>query len=380
MRIAIDARYLHNHFPGIGRYVAGLLQGFAELDHRHTLLLLYHPEQLGRRFDLRELQRPGCEAVAFPLPPFHPAAHWRLPLLARRLQLDLLHSPYYLKPYAGMPCPTVVTIFDIIGRRMPGAIPRRSRLLFDLLMTLAVQRSNSIITASQHTRRDLIAAYRADPRRIAVTPLAADRRFAPRSYAECAALRRRYGLPERYLLYLGANKPHKNLLRLLQAWQLLLVAGAVAAGSVQLVIAGHHDPRYAAELQAAIPPELRETVLFLPNPAEADLPVLYSGAEIFVFPSLYEGFGLPPLEAMACGTPVVCAGSSSLPEVVGEAALLVDPYDPASIAAGMRRLLNDEQLRNRLRAAGRIRARSLSWQETARMTMQVYENVASKRT
>ncbi len=378
MRIGIDARYLHDHFPGIGRYVAGLLQGFAELDHRHTLVLLYHPEQLGRRFALSELQRPGCEPVPFPLPPFHPAAQWRLPLLARRLQLDLLHSPYYFKPYAGMPCPTLVTIFDIIGRRVPGAIPRRSRPLFELLMTLAIRNSRGIITASQHTRRDLVTVYRADPRRIAVTPLAADRRFAPRSHAECAELRARYGLPERYLLYLGANKPHKNLLRLLYAWQLLLAAGTVDAGNCRLVIAGHHDPRYAADLQAAIPPERRETVLFLPNPVETDLPALYSGAEIFVFPSLYEGFGLPPLEAMACGTPVVCAGSSSLPEVVGEAALLVDPYDPASIAAGLRRLLHDKQLRGRLRAAGLIRARSLSWQETARMTMQVYENVVSK--
>jgi alpha-1,3-rhamnosyl/mannosyltransferase len=183
-----------------------------------------------------------------------------------------------------------------------------------------------------------------------------------------------YGIPERYLLYLGSNKPHKNLERLIRAWERVVEDGT--ASGTQLIIAGHYDPLYPEARQMVAERRLTDSVTFIANVAEHDLPALYSGALAFVFPSYYEGFGLPPLEAMACGTPVLCAYASSLPEVVGNAALTFDPYNFIEQAEELRRILHNSALRRTLRAQGLRRAAQFSWQRTARSTLDVYERFA----
>jgi alpha-1,3-rhamnosyl/mannosyltransferase len=377
MRIGLDARYLYDHFPGIGRYIANLIPALSELAYEHDLIVLYNPALPNTRHDLEALRRlPNLALLRTSARPFSPAEQVQIPWLARSLRLDLLHSPYYIKPYAGLACPSVVTIYDLLGRRFPHALPRRSRLLFELAMLLAVRSATRIITISQHSRSDIASAYRIPGERITVTPLAADPQFTPQPAESVAVLHARYGLPPRYILYLGSNKPHKNLERLMHAWKELNERDTAARNQraeYYLVVAGHYDPRYPAAQQFVVEHGLADRVKFIPNIAEADLPALYSGAEVFVFPSYYEGFGLPPLEAMACGTPVLCAATSSLPEVVGAAALMVDPYSVSAIAAGLGRLLNDAELRGRLRAEGLRRARQFSWRRTAEMTLAVYE-------
>jgi alpha-1,3-rhamnosyl/mannosyltransferase len=181
----------------------------------------------------------------------------------------------------------------------------------------------------------------------------------------------RYGLPPNYVLYLGANKPHKNLERLVLAWEQVLAAQD-GTPPPPLVLAGHHDPRYPEARRLVTQRGLGQHVRFVPDVAEADVPALYSGAQLFVFPSFYEGFGLPPLEAMACGTPVLCSAASSLPEVVGEAALLFDPSSVPDLTAGLLRLLRDADLRARLAAAGRQQSRLFAWERTAHETLAVY--------
>jgi alpha-1,3-rhamnosyl/mannosyltransferase len=228
-----------------------------------------------------------------------------------------------------------------------------------------------VITISESARADLTRLYGLPATRLAVTPLAADSRFRPRPAAEVAANRARYGLPERYVLYVGSNKPHKNLPALVQAWE--HVRGREPGGA--LVIAGHVDRKHPELRRLLAARGLGDSVRLLPNVADADLPALYSGATVFAFPSRYEGFGLPPLEAMACGAPVLCARTSSLPEVVGDAALTYDPDSPGELAAELGRLVADPELRRDLSRRGQRRARDYSWRRTALGTLRVYEGL-----
>jgi glycosyltransferase involved in cell wall biosynthesis len=382
VRIAIDARYVNDHFPGIGRYVYNLLLALAELDVRHTFAVLYNPALPNTRYDMAALaHHTPLRLIATRLRPFSAAEQLALPRMLRTMQADLYHAPYYVRPYAGVPCPSVVTLYDVIPHRFPQEVSARARRLFDLLTRLAIRASRHVLTISASARDDLMDAYRIPASRITVTPLAADPRFHAQPPDAIATVRAKYNLPERYVLSLASNKPHKNLVALVEAFaqivQIIDPNLRSAIYNLQLVIAGHWDPRYPEARAAAERLGLLDAVRFLPGVAEADLPALYSGAEIFAFPSRYEGFGLPPLEAMACGVPVLCCDRSSLPEVVGEAALRVAPTADA-LAEGLAKLLGDRALRAELRAAGPRRAALFSWRKTADATLAVYENAARK--
>lgn len=405
MRVVIDGRYVNDHFPGIGRYVYNLLSALGELATVHTFAVLYNPDLPNTRYDMAALAKlPSLRLVATQLRPFSLREQTQLPRLLRSLQTDLFHATYYVRPYFGLSCPSITTLYDTIPRLFPAEVSPRARLLFSLLMRQAVRSSQHVLAISASARQDLIDTFGIAPERITVTALAADPRFAPQPAPAVASLRANYGLPERYLLALSSNKPHKNLVALVEAYAMLGagswelgVGGAVtrrdvgvgrqvmrASGSIPvpqlparipaLVIAGHWDERYPQARAAVERLGLGTRVRFLPNVAEADLPALYSGAELFVFPSRYEGFGLPALEALACGAPVVASNRSSLPEVVGDAAVLVEP-NAAALADGMARVLRDETLRLRLRAHGPERAAAFSWRNTAQATLAVYEHM-----
>jgi len=386
MRIGIDGRYIQDHFPGIGRYTYSLIGALAQVAGDESFIVLHNPALRNTRYDLAALARhPNVTLVPVNVPTFSTAEQTRLPWIVRRLRLDVLHSPYYIKPYL-LPCPSVVSLYDLIAARYPQYLPSSwARLAFAVTTRLAITTARRLITLSAASRRDLAELYGVPPERVAVTPLAADEHFRP--MGEMAALenvRRKYALPEHFVLYLGSNKPHKNLVRLIQAWFLVLSPQSSvpnrqsAIGNPQLVIAGHWDPRYPQAQQKAAELGLEESVRFLGDVSEADLPALYNLATVFAFPSLYEGFGLPPLEAMACGTPVVCANTSSLPEVVGDAALLFDPLDVPALAAALAQALGDASLQAALRPRGLARARLFSWERTAKETLAVYREVAGR--
>jgi alpha-1,3-rhamnosyl/mannosyltransferase len=388
MRIAIDARYVYDHFPGIGRYVYNLLLALAALDQPHTFVVLHNPALPNTRHDLAALGRfESIELVATSARPFSASEQIAIPRLLRRLRADLYHAPYYARPYVALACPSVVTLYDAIPRLFPAEAALRARMLFDLLTRLAIRSSRRVIAISESARADLASAYRLPAARIVVTPLAASPSFQPQPPEVVAAARASYNLHERYILTLASNKPHKNLPRLVEAFARLGDGGwGMGDGSssatrhppspiLSLVIAGHWDPRYPEARQLAERLGLGRAVRFLPGVAEADLPALLSGAELFAFPSLYEGFGLPPLEALACGAPVLCGDTSSLPEVVGDAALRVDTGSVAALAGGLARLLGDTELRERLRAAGPRRAAEFSWRRTAEATLAVYQAI-----
>lgn len=379
MRIGLDIRYAIDYFPGIGRYTFNLARALNQLDHSHTLVYFYSPTLPNSRFTIDALQHPNAVLAPTSAHPFTAAEQYLIPLLARHWQLDLLHSPYYIKPYVGLPCPSVVTIYDLIARFQPQTITPLRRWLFLRLMWLAVRRSQRIITLSQSARTDLVHCYPGIQDRVVVTPPATDEHFRPRSVDEITPVRTRYNLPQRYVLSLASNKPHKNQERLIEAWARLAQEQSPAKAPLpRLVVAGRHDPRYREAQDLIETLHLQPYVTLLPNVAEADLPTLYSGAELFVFPSYYEGFGLPPLEAMACGTPVLCSHASSLPEVVGDAAILFDPFDVDELTHQLRRLISAEQLRAELRQASLARAQQFSWAATAQQTLAIYMDVIER--
>ncbi|MEW5720362.1 MAG: glycosyltransferase family 1 protein, partial [Chloroflexota bacterium] len=357
---AIDGRYIQDHFPGIGRYTFNLIDALARVASDSKFVVLRNPALASRntRYDIAALARhPNIELCRVAVPTFSLAEQYRLQSKIENRKSKILHSPYFIKPYF-LRVPSVVTIFDLIPLFFPNDVPSaRARFFFRWAVWLAAQTATRVIAPSVATRDDLIARLRVPRAKIAVVPLAADARFAPQSDATIARVREKYALSARYILYVGINKPHKNLATLMDAW-------ARVETDAALVIAGAWDARYANTTADDRPPTAvgksvvsgrRSAVKFIHNVDGADLPALYAGATVFVMPSLYEGFGLTPLEAMACGVPVICSNASSLPEVVGDAAWLVNPRDVDEIAQSITRVLDDAARRDELRAKSRAR-------------------------
>ena len=363
MKFCLDARTATGHFPGIGRYVSNLAREMADqLSGGERLIVVRDPAGAGR-WKL-PATRPGVVSVVeSTASPFGLGQQFAIPRLLRGSRTEVYHSPYYLMPYRpGVP--TVVTIYDLIPQHFPEYVSARARLLFQAATRLALAAARQVITISEASRRDLLAAYRLPPERVTAIPLAPDPRFRLQPQEEIARVREKYALAA-YVLYVGINKPHKNLVRLLEAWQ------RVESEAV-LVIAGAWDERYSQPKRRAAALGLGERVRFLGPVDDGDLPGLYAGARLFVFPSRYEGFGLPVIEAMACGAPVACANTSSLPEVAGEAAVLFDPQDTQGMAEAMQSVLESSDGRSVLQERGLEQAARFSWARTAAETLAVY--------
>jgi glycosyltransferase involved in cell wall biosynthesis len=363
----LDARTATDHFPGIGRYVVNLASALKRVSSDLDLALLRDPSSAAQRLTLPDLPTVDCAVSPFAL-----SQQWRVRSILRESRAALYHSAYYLMPYVPS-VPSIVTCYDLIPLIYPQYFTAIQRLIFRTAHTLALHTARVTLAISDATKRDLVHFFHADPQRIVVTPLAADAHFQPPSHAEVDRVRQHYALPDRYVLYFGSNKPHKNVPRLIEAFARLGIG--VQGLGIGLVIAGHWDQRYPQARNLVEQLNLKDRVRFIGPVKDADLPALYGGAELFVFPSKYEGFGLPVLEAMACGAPVVCGNRSSLPEVVGDAALLCDPYDVESLARAIERAITDRVLNESLRARSLARAAQFSWEQTAQRTLDVYRSL-----
>ncbi len=369
MRYGLDGRTIQDHFPGVGRYAHALARWLPDIAPNDSFMLFVDPLAANSRYDLDALaSKPNLTVVPVSARVFGLRQQWRLWDMARRHRLDLYHSPYYVMPYA-MPCPVAVTIHDLIPHLYPDALPSdRPVGLYRLLVRFAARRADAILVDSTATRTDLVKHGLATAERVTAVPLGVAREFGPRPAQVCAAAARAYGLEGPYVLYMGINKPHKNLGRLIAAWALLPVS---LRHTHCLVIAGPKDTRHTGLQKAIEAHGVSASVRLIGRVREEDMAPLYGGATAFVFPSLYEGFGLPVLEAMACGTPVACSSTPSVAEVAGDAGILFDPLDVAGIRDALSRLLADAELRSRLREAGLGRAAEFSWERTARRTLEV---------
>ena len=368
MRIGIDARKLHDF--GIGTYIRNLLRELARIDQATDYVLFCRPQDTGVAATLGPNFRCASDRSGH----YSIGEQITVPMAVRRERLDLFHAPHYVLP-ALTPVRSVVTIHDCIHLMFPEYL--RNRLAYayaHAAMWTAAHKSDRIFTVSEQSKRDILKFFRVAPEKIVVTPNAIDDRFSiPPSEEHVIQTRERYQLSHAYLLYVGNIKPHKNLERLVEAFHMVREQGRP---ELELVIIGDEISKLQSLRRAVHKHQLHRYVRFLGFVPDKTLAVLYRLASVFVFPSLYEGFGLPPLEAMASGTPVVTSNVSSLPEVVGDAAVLVDPYKAEAIADGILQVLRSTHLREELKERGFERVKVFSWQRSIARVREVYGEVA----
>ncbi len=370
MRIGIDARKLHDF--GIGTYVRNLLRHLARQDAETEFVVVCRPQDSPFVAELG----PNFRALPETAPPYSVREQLQVPLRLRRERLDVFHAPHYVLPPLTS-CRSVVTIHDCIHLMFPQYLPGRGAYWYArTMLRAAVRRADRVLTVSEASKRDILRFFPVPAGKVEVVPNGIDERFyCEPSPDEVARVRERYLLHGPFLLYTGNIKPHKNLERLIEAFARVRGRGL---DDLRLLIIGNEVSRYPSLRRTVHRHKLHTYVRFLGFVPDQMLAILYRLARVFVFPSLYEGFGLPPLEAMASGTPVVTSNVSSLPEVVGDAALLVDPYDVEALADAIFRVLTDEALRAELVARGRARARQFSWERSVSRIRAVYREVAAR--
>ncbi len=363
MRIGIDARIVHYARGGIRNYVLHLLEGLALLDVDTDYCVLRSRKD-------RNPPLPGSNfhPVACWTPAHHWLERWALGIETARLGLDLLHSPDFIPPAFGYRR-SVITVHDLNFLYYPQFLTAESHRYYNQQIEWAVRRVDHILADSHATKSDLTLLLGVPPEKVTVVHLAADPAFRPLPEAEARKVAVQYDLEPGYLLFVGTLEPRKNLPGLLQAYRLLLNEEVTTA---PLVLIGGKGWLYDEVFERVEVLRLTEHVRFLHDVSDADLVGLYNSAGVLAMPSFYEGFGLPALEAMACGTPVVVAERASLPEVAGEAGLLMNPDDPDDIARALARVLTDEPLRARMRELGLAQAARFTWEETARKTLAIY--------
>jgi glycosyltransferase involved in cell wall biosynthesis len=367
VRIAIDARKLHDF--GIGTYVRNLVRGLARANHDNTYVLLCRPEDvpfvrdLGPQFEPL-IERSGNYSVREQI---------SVPLALRRAHVQLFHAPHYVvSPLTSSPF--VVTIHDCIHLRFPQYLPNRAAYYYArAMMTMAARRARLVLTVSQASKDDILHFLKVPSSKVEVIYNAIDEQLAaPPTADEVSRVRERFLLTSPFVLYAGNIKPHKNVDRLIEAFSIVRRRGVQ---DVKLLIIGDEISKYPNLRRLVHRYQLHQHVRFLGFVPDATLAVLYRLASVFVFPSLSEGFGLPPLEAMAAGAPVITSNVSSLPEVVGDAALLIDPMDAGAIADNIVRVLSDADLRTDLIRRGFERASAFSWERSVARTREVYESI-----
>jgi glycosyltransferase involved in cell wall biosynthesis len=366
LRFGIDIHSIGSHAGGNETYYRELVRELVRVPCAHTFFLYYTNPLVAKQF---------AGADRFPLKRLVPSSPWlriplTIPLRARHDRLDLFHAQFIVPPF--LKCKTVTTIPDIAYEHSPQSFPVHQRAWLKVLVRESARRADHIITVSEYSKRDLIQTYGVSHAKITVTYEGAGDEFVPLDRDKAKEdVARRYKINGEFILYVGRLQARKNLMRLVDAYAFVRKAGFPH----NLVLVGKVDSMFQPVLSRVRELKLEKDVL-LPGYVEAsDLPSMYNAAEVFVYPSLFEGFGLPVVEAMACGTPVVTSRGSSLEEVAGDAALLVDPHDERSIAETVIRILADPELRSRLSQAGVTRSDQFSFRNAAQQTVGVYERV-----
>lgn len=375
MKIGIDARVI-DKYPGLGRACINLIKGIASIDKKNRYLIFGSSSSLGFLKGYHNFQ---IIEVGFPVLSLRTLL--RFGRIVEKEGADILHSPFQITTIFPS-CPMVITVHDMMDlfyndafSHHPFYIDFALRAFFRFAIPRTVSKATKIIAVSENTKRDIIKYLHTPNEKVKVVLHGVEETFRPIQDEKLwRKVRKKYRLPERYVLYLGSTKPYKNLGNALEAFAKLKRLEDNPE-DIRLVIGGlRHFTR--SNLDEKIENYGIETdVVNIGYVAEEDLPVVYSMAELFLFPSLWEGFGLPALEAMACGVPVVTSNTSSLPEVVGDAGILVNPEDTNAIARGMQRLLNDRILKKKLAKKSIERARRFSWEEAAKKTLQIYHEI-----
>lgn len=357
MRIAIDAQTTLGQKTGFGFYVKNLVEALAKVDSKGEYVLIKPQTQQ----DFPTWKRFWWDQLVFPS-------------RAKKARVDLLHQPCFSAPilFTGK---VIVTCHDLISVFFPENLPLASRLFYSRWMPFSYRKAMMVIADSEHTKKDIISLLRIPERRIKVVHLAVSKEFKPiKSSSKHRGILKKYRTGPRYFLHVGTIEPRKNLEFLVRAFALAYRDGL----EENLVITGKKGWYYDGLFELVKNLNLTQKVVFTGYVEEKDLPALYSGATAFLFPSLYEGFGLPPLEAMACGTPVISSSTSSLPEVVGSAGILLPPRNEKLWAENMVKIVKDKGLAQTFKNLGLRQAAKFSWESTAKKTIEVYREAMER--
>lgn len=378
MHIAINAKPLNEELKvGVATYTLNLLKSLAKVDlkNKYTIYgVRLAPEELVIENDNFKIKNmPDLLRLRSFWYSWYP---WYYTAFSLQLSLDkpnIFFSPYPSLPLY-CPCPKVAVVHDLSFLVVRNSFKIHSQIILKKQLLHIVRRASKIIAVSESTKKDLIKFVKASPENVAVIYEGYDTdAYKPQfDTDEVKALVQRYGIDSRYVLYVGTLEPRKNIPRLIEAFASLKKQGGIEH---KLVVTGKKGWLYNNIFLTVTRTGLDNEVIFTDYVPDQDLPLLISGADLFVYPSLYEGFGLPPLEAMACGTPVITSNLSSLPEVVGDAGILVDPYSVDEIAEAIHQVLSNARLREQMQRKGLDRARMFSWEKTAQETLKVLEAV-----
>ncbi|MFH1562090.1 MAG: glycosyltransferase family 1 protein [Nitrospirota bacterium] len=369
MRIGIDALFV---LPGINQgittYLCNLLKNLLEIDKQNEYILFVGKENKGIfMFDRDRIQEVQCP-IRSSLRPLR--VFWEqviLPIQVKKYGLDLFFSPGHVSPIL-CPVRVVETIHDTYYACHPENVPKIELFLWQILNGLSARNADKIITLSANAKRDIVRAFKVKEEKVAVTYAAVEDRFHPHyPEEEIEVVKQKYGLGKKYLLSVAIMRSNKNIQRLFEAFNILKTQYRIEH---QLVLVGTVSKEFKG-LQ-------KKDVILTGYVPDEELPLLYCGASLLVHPSFFEGFGLPVLEAMACGTPVVASNVTSLPEIIGEAGLLFDPFKPEEMASAVYRILSDKVLQQDLIKKGLQRANEFSWQKTAKQTLTVFEEKGNK--
>lgn len=368
VKIAIDARLLYYSPGGTAEYARHLIHALSALNHDTRYCAIQHVRDATALAPDSHVRR-----INTITPCHHRLERWSLSVELARHRLDLLHSPDSIPPQRGARR-HVITIHDLHYLHYPQFMTAASRRHYRGQIAWAVQAADHILVSSRATQTDLVNLLNVPAEKMTVHMLGVDSTFTPLPDDAVRQTRAGLGLPESYILFVGTFEPRKNIPSLMKAYARLRDD---LPDTPPLVMVGRRGWLYDEIFQAVDTLKLADAVIWLENAPYAALPAIYNGAAVLVLPSHYEGFGLTALEAMACGTPTVVANRSSLPEVVGDTGLLIDPDDPDAIADAVRRVLIESDLGEHMRSAGLARAATFTWQRTAETTLAVYRAVLS---
>lgn len=370
MNIGIDVSTLTKFTGGVNSYIVNLIENLAKIDGENRYFLYTHknletPLNLKNdRFVLRQNNNPH-------------RLIWlqaQLPKILKKDRINVLHSPCYLVPLVSK-VPAAVTIHDMTSALFPESFVLKHRLIYGTFVPLSARKAVKIIADSENTKKDIARLFSIRESKIETIHLGVDGKFSTGySGREVGENRKKYKLDNKYILCVSTVAPRKNLVRLLESFKLLIEKKKI--NDYSLVIAGKRGWMCDDVFDTHKKLNLEKKVMFLDFIPEADLPLLYRGASLFVFPSLYEGFGLPPLEAMACGVPVITSNTSCFPEILQKSAIMVDPCDVNRLADEMYNVINDKGLRNELIRRGLEWVKKFTWNSTARKTLELYREIA----
>lgn len=376
MRIGINARYLQSTRSGIAQYLYYILLNLKAVDknNEYVLFLGSHKSvsddiiNFGFINDVSKLSTTNqILKIAW--------QHFYLPCRIKNLRIDVFHEPTFIAPFFKQ-CPTVITVHDVAYKLLPDCFTFRNRLYLEQLMQRSIDTSDMVIAISENTKKDIMLNYKIKEEKIKVVYGAADEAFHPLTESreeKSAQIKAKYGITDNFILTVSLISPRKNMVNLIRAFKKLKQKDKI---NYQLVIVGKKGWLFKEVFEEAAASGYEKDIIFCDFVPRDDLVMLYNATDVFVYPSLYEGFGLPLVEAMACDCPVVASNLSSIPEVCFGAALLINPHDPVEIADAIFRILTDSPLRKALVEKGRRRVGMFSWKRAAEETIRIYNSLA----